>query len=119
MPIKNTWCLACAAVLVLQIFSLGALPFELAEPGNTVWHVLAYAGLAVLLWIATDGRRPLALLLAIMALAFADELRQSLVPGRAAQVLDFFFDAVAACAAGMVLYWKTGAKTSCAESSAR
>ena len=117
MLIRN-WCLFCAGVLVLQIFSLGALPFELAEPGDTLWHVLAYAALTLLVWIAGGSRRPLALIVAVMALGFADELRQGLVPGRAASVADFLADALAAALTGGMLFFKTRGPV-CAESSAR
>ena len=117
MLIRN-WCLFCAGVLVLQIFSLGALPFELAEPGNTLWHLLAYAALTLLAWIGSGGRWPISLVVGVMALGLVDELRQGLIPGRSANVADFLADAMAAAVTGVTLYWKTGART-CAESSAR
>jgi VanZ family protein len=120
MPIRS-WCFGCSLVLVAQIFSLGALPFELFEPWDKLFHVLAYSALALMLWIATDGRRPVLVIAGVMMLGALDELRQAAIPGRSADAFDFLADALAAGVTGMVLMWatpkKTGVKTSCAESS--
>ncbi len=113
------WCGLCAAVLVVQILSLGSLPFELREPFDKVFHVLAFAALALMLWIASDGRRPVLLLGGLLALGLADEARQAFIPERSAQFLDFVADAAGAAAACAILYWKQGARKPCAESSAR
>ena len=59
MRIEQRWFLAAAAAIVLQILMLGASPYTLAQPWDTLWHFLAYAGLTLVLWIATDGRHPL------------------------------------------------------------
>jgi VanZ family protein len=69
-----------ALAVVAQIFTLNALPFELVEPWDKVWHVLAYGALTLLLWIATDGRRPMLVVTAVMLLGAGDELRQALTP---------------------------------------
>jgi VanZ family protein len=117
MLTKN-WCFFCAGVLVLQVLSLAALPFD---PGgwDRVWHFIAFSALTLLLWIATDGRRPLLVIVAVMALGLIDELRQAASPARSADVFDFLADSVAAAITGAVLYWKTGATKACAESSAQ
>jgi len=115
----NTWCWICSGILLLQIFSLSSLPFELREPMDKVFHALAYGSLAMMLWIATDGRRPVLLVVGVMALGLADELRQSFIPTRSADFMDFVADALAACTVGAVMYWKQGARKPCAESSAR
>jgi VanZ family protein len=112
------WCWVCALVLVAQIFSLSALPFELFEPWDKVVHFLAYAALTLMLWIATDGRRPLLVVVGVMGLGLLDELRQAALPARSADPFDFLADALAACAVGLVLYWKQGAAR-CVESSGR
>jgi hypothetical protein len=39
---------------------LDLIPYPLAEPFATLWQFLAYASLTLFLWIATGGRRPLA-----------------------------------------------------------
>ena len=55
MPI-DLWSAGCALALAAQVLFLRS--FDLLEPGNTVVHILLYAALTLLLWIATDGRRP-------------------------------------------------------------
>jgi VanZ family protein len=117
MLIRN-WCFFCAGVLVLQVFSLGALPFDMGA-WDRVWHFLAFSALTLLLWIATDGRRPMLVIVGVMALGAFDEMRQAGVPARSADTFDFLADAVAAAITGAVLYWKTGANQQCAESSAQ
>ncbi len=117
--LTRNWCLFCAAVVVLQIFSLAAMPFEPLEPGDTIWHFIAYAAVTLLLWIATDGRRPLLIIGVACALGIADELRQSFIPGRSADFMDFIANAAVIFVTAGLLHWKTGTKTSCVESSAR
>jgi hypothetical protein len=68
MRIEQPWFLAAAAAIVLQILMLGASPYTLAQPWDTLWHFLAYAGLTLVLWIATAGRRPLVVGGAVMLL---------------------------------------------------
>jgi VanZ family protein len=115
----NAWCLLCAFALVAQIFSLGSLPFEIAEPWDKLWHFIAYAALALLLWIATEGRRPIFVVVLVCALGALDELRQAGIPGRSADAYDFLADVCAALATGGALKWTTGASKPCAESSQR
>ena len=109
----------CAGILALQVAWLGSLPFELFEPWDRMFHALAFGALALLGWIAADGRRPVLLVAAVMAAAFADEIRQALIPARSADALDFLAGALAAMCVGAVLYWKTGANKPCVESSPR
>jgi VanZ family protein len=119
MPIRN-WCFVCSLVLVAQIFSLGALPFELFEPWDKLFHFLAYSALALMLWIATGGRHPVLVIAGVMVLGALDELRQAAIPARTADPFDFLADALAAVLTGVALMWttrKTGVKKSCAESS--
>jgi VanZ family protein len=124
LPYAN-WSLLCAGVLVLQIFALGSLSFELFEPWDKIFHFLAYAALTLLLWIATDGRRPLVVVVGVMGLGLLDEFRQAAIPARSADVFDFLTDALAALVTGAALFWMTsagrsgrnsGAKKQCAES---
>jgi VanZ family protein len=113
MPTKvlqiSNWSLLCAGVLVIQIFALGSLPFELLEPWDKLFHVLAYSALTLLLWIATDGRRPLLVVAGLMGLGMLDELRQAAIPARTADVSDFLAGALAAIVTGAVLFWLTKA----------
>ena len=110
-------CLFCAVALAAQLFALASLPFELAEPWDKLFHCLAYASLTLLAWIALDGRRPLAVTMGVMALAFADELCQGFVAARGADLTDFLAGALAAGMTGVLLYRNTGEKKSCVESS--
>src|SRR5712691_3124758 len=111
----SLWCFVCAGALIGQLFAIGALPYELAEPWDKIFHCLAYASLTLLLWIATDGRWPLAVTGGLMALGFADELCQGFIATRGADVSDFLANALAAGLTGVLLYWRTGVKKSCVE----
>ncbi|HEY8252033.1 MAG TPA: VanZ family protein [Burkholderiales bacterium] len=97
-----------ALALLAQIFTLNALPFELVEPWDKVWHFLAYGALTLLLWIATDGRRPVLVVTAVMLLGAGDELRQALLPARSADALDFAVDVAAAVLTGAALLFTGG-----------
>ena len=113
------WTMGCALLLVAQIFSLGALPFEIGEPWDKLWHFLAYGALTLLLWIATDARRPLLVVAVVMLLGGIDELRQAWLPGRSADPLDFLADLSAAFFTAACLGFFSRRKIQCAESSER
>ena len=68
MRIEHPWFAGAAGAILLPIFALDASPYAIAQPWDALWHVLAYAALTLLLWIATDGRRPLALTGAVLLL---------------------------------------------------
>jgi VanZ family protein len=108
MRIDQPWAMFCALAVVAQIFTLNALPFELVEPWDKLWHFLAYAALTLLLWIATGGRRPFAVVTAVILLGAGDELRQALAPARSADALDFAADAAAAALTGATLLFLQG-----------
>ena len=63
MPTKRA-SLGAAAVVSLLVLVLSSVPGPLA----LVFNFLAYASLTVLLWIATHGRRPLAVPLGVILL---------------------------------------------------
>lgn len=126
------WWIVCAALVAAQILALGALPFEMAEPWDSFWHVLAYAALALLLSIAADGRWPFAVLGAAGSVAALDAVRQAAMPGRTGELADFAvaFLAAAATVAALALARRgntgtrqgmqtRGGKAPCAESSER
>jgi VanZ family protein len=118
MPTKaRNFSTLCAGILVIQIFTMGSLPFELLEPWDKVFHMLAFGALTLLIWIAADGRRPMLIIVGVMALGLADEIRQAFIPARSADALDFFADALAAAIVGATLYWNTKGNKKCAESS--
>ena len=58
MRIENPRFLIAAAAIALQIVVLGSSPYMVDMPWHAVWSLLAYAGLTLVLWIATDGKRP-------------------------------------------------------------
>jgi len=45
-------------ILSLQLFAVGALPWQPFEPWNRILEALTCAAITLLAWIATDGRRP-------------------------------------------------------------
>jgi len=104
MRIDQPWFLAAAAAIVLQILILAASPYTLAQPWDTLWHFLAYAGLTLVLWIATDGRRPLLVSGAVMLFG--------------ALLADFAAAAPAAALTAGALFLLQG-KSPCVESSPR
>ena len=101
MRIDQPWFLSAAAAIVLQILILAASPYTLAQPWDTLWHFLAYAGLTLVLWIATDGRRPLVVSGAVMLLG--------------AMLAEFAAAAPAAALTAGALFLLQG-KSQCAES---
>jgi hypothetical protein len=101
MRIEQPWFLAAAAAIVVQILILAASPYTLAQPWDTLWHFLAYAGLTLVLWIATDGRRPLVVSGVVMLLG--------------AMLAEFAAAAPAAALTAGALFLLQG-KSQCAES---
>jgi VanZ family protein len=108
-PTLRSLCFALAAVLVFQLFYLGAQPsaaglFE--PPWDAIAHFLFYSALTALIWTATAGRMPLAVCAAVVIVGGLDELHQASVPGRVADAADFLVDVGAAtftCAAMLLL----------------
>ena len=58
MRIDRPWYLIPAAAIAAQIVLLGSTAYTIAAPWDTLWNFLAYAALTLVLWIATDGKRP-------------------------------------------------------------
>ena len=99
--------------LSLQLFAVGALPWQPFEPWNRILEALTVAAITLLAWIATDGRRPVLVVGGAMLLAFAAE-----ASARLPNTLDFLAGALAAFLTGALLLTMKG-KSSCAESSPR
>jgi VanZ family protein len=120
MRTEQRFSLLCALVLVAQVFTLSSIPFEIHEPWDKIWHFLAYSTLTLLLWIGTDGRRPVAVVALVMVLGAMDELRQAFVPTRTADSMDFLADLCAAfVTAAALAFFTRGKAKPCAESSPR
>jgi VanZ family protein len=118
MRIEQKFSIFCALAMVAQIFTLGSIPFEIAEPWDTMWHFLAYSALTLVLWIGTDAKRPVLVVAAVMVLGAMDELRQGFVPLRSADSMDFFADLCAALVTASALaFFSRGRPTPCAASS--
>ena len=90
------------------------LPFTVVPPWDKVGHFAWYAALTLLLMSITRGRSPLAVVIAVAAFGALDEVCQSFVPGRTADLLDFMVNGCAAAVTALLTR-----KPICAESSAR
>ena len=96
--------LAATAAIVLQ---LTVLPHQqaafdvVAASSDKVVHAVVFATVAGLLWIATRGRWPLAILAAAAAIGLADEALQWYSPVRHADVRDLVADL---CGAALTLF---------------
>jgi VanZ family protein len=109
-------CLALAALIVFNLFYLGAQPFAaglFAAPWDKLAHVTIYAGLTALLWLGAGGRATFTVIAAVIVIGALDELHQAGLPGREADGGDLAADALAGLAAGalMLLYARRKATT--------
>ena len=86
---------AAVAAIVLQLY---VLPHQqaaydvVAASSDKVVHALVFGAVAFLLWLATRGRWPLAILAAAGAIGLADEALQWYSPVRHADVRDLVAD---------------------------
>jgi hypothetical protein len=91
--------LAPCAAIVAMIAWLNSVPYELAQPWDAVWHLLAYASLTLLAWIGADGRHPLALTAGVMLLgACFSDLAAAAPAAALTSALLFFLQGKRACA---------------------
>ncbi|MBV9188909.1 MAG: VanZ family protein [Betaproteobacteria bacterium] len=113
MPIDRFVCLAAGSAIMV------ALLFVTSHPIPTGWdkvaHFTVFATITALLWRGTNGRAPVAVLLAVIFFGAFDEVHQIFLPLRSAEFLDFVTDAAAAAAVCAVLFMRK--KTLCVESS--
>ncbi len=107
MPIRR-FSLVCALVVAAQPLALRALAGTPAFPWGTLVLMLCVASVALLGWIASDGRRPTGVVAAAMLLAFFAARGQA----------EFAAGALAAASTAALLLFKTRARP-CAESSQR
>jgi VanZ family protein len=118
-------CGVIAFTLIFQLFYLGAQPFAshlVPQFYDRLAHLALFSVLTGLLWIATGGRRSIALVAFVAAVGAIDELRQVQLPGRSADTLDFLADcwgafgtACALCLHGSRLPPASPEKIPCAE----
>ncbi len=93
--------LAAVVALVAGLFVLGAQPVAVGlipAPWDKLAHAALFALLGMLLVVATAGRRAWLALAALIAVAVADELVQTTLPGRVVSVGDLAADAIGAAA---------------------
>jgi VanZ family protein len=96
---RRVACLLLAAALIAQLLTLGAQPGAAGlfpEPWDKLAHAALFSVLAALLWLASDGRMPATVVVAVLAVGLCDELAQANLPGRTADALDLLTDACAA-----------------------
>ncbi|HEX8986547.1 MAG TPA: VanZ family protein [Rhodocyclaceae bacterium] len=110
-PAWQRVCHSSALVIYLLIVVLGSIPGAREEVGEfapgVVLHSLAYAGLALLLFVGGRGDRParaIKSMTTIAAMGAFDEFVQSFFPYRTASVWDWGVD-VAAAALACSLLW--------------
>ena len=92
-------CLGTAVVLSALLFHVGSKPVAVGlipAPWDKLAHLALFSTLTLLLWIGTAGRRTMAVVLIVAMLGAADEIHQSFLPGRAADLSDFLMDFCAA-----------------------
>jgi VanZ family protein len=95
-------CLVLACVLVAQVLVTGNDPGNadlFPPPWDKLVHVCFYATVAGLLLLANDLRAPAAVFAVTVAVGVVDELVQTQVPTRHADLLDLAMDALGALAA--------------------
>lgn len=114
----NKWPSPCRWIPVVGwmavIFALSAQPHLPSAP-SVFWdailkkasHMLEYAVLAALTWLALGKRAPLLAWSLAAAYAVSDEYHQSFVPGRQADPLDVLLDVTGAALAVLLLRWGT------------
>ena len=95
-------CAVAAIAVIGQLLFLAEPPFahRLVE---ATWdkgvHIVVFAGLAFLIWMAVGGRWPMLVWLLVLAVGATDEVHQIYTPGRTADLNDFLADGFGATAA--------------------
>jgi VanZ family protein len=112
MPIDRFICLAAGGGI------MAALLFVTSHPIPQGWdkfvHFAIFSTITALLWRGTNGRAPVAVLLAVVLFGAFDEVHQGFLPLHSAEFPDFLTDAAAAVAVCSGLFMRK--KTLCAES---
>ena len=113
MPIDRFICLAAGSGIMVALLFLTSHPIPAGW--DKVAHFTVFATITALLWRGTNGRAPIAVLLAVIFFGAFDEVHQLFLPLRSAELFDFLTDAAAAAAVCAVLFMRK--KTLCVESS--
>ena len=90
----------CLALLLGNLWYHGQQPYAvnlIRPPIDKLVHLVLFASIGTLLWIAAGARRLLIVLGIAVLLGMLDELIQWFSPGRSAEWLDLLADAIGAC----------------------
>jgi VanZ family protein len=88
-----------AVAIVLALFGLGRLPGAgslFSSPWDKLAHLFVYGALAVCIRLGARDRPAAWAVLITAAVGLLDELHQTTIPGRTAEVADFLADAAGA-----------------------
>jgi VanZ family protein len=99
------WLVVCA--LVFNLFYLGSKPVAVglfAAPWDKLAHFTVFSVITALLWMGTRKRHPISVILAVALIGGLDEVHQSTLPGREADIWDFLTDAAAAALTTYLLH---------------
>jgi VanZ family protein len=104
--VRSPWRWAAPVTVAAIVLTATSIPrLQLPDgPSDKQWHFAGYAALGVALGWARGGpwRRHVASLAGLVAFGAVDELHQRWIPGRAADVADWFADS-AGSATGLAL----------------
>lgn len=106
--VRRYFCLLIAGIVVFNLFFIGSKPVAVGlflAPWDKVAHYAVFSCITALLWYGFNGRRPALIVLLVIAIGALDEIHQTTLPGRQADILDFATDITAALCAGCLLYW--------------
>ncbi|HXN15377.1 MAG TPA: VanZ family protein [Usitatibacter sp.] len=95
---------AVAIAVQLLFFDEPAFAVRIvAATWDKLVHFTVFGGIAFLLWVGTGARWPVLVWALVALLGALDEAHQVYVPGRTADIEDFFADAIGAACALLVL----------------
>jgi len=89
-------------LMVFSLFYVGSKPVAVGlfqPPWDKVAHGVFFSAIAVLFWVAANGRWPVLIALAVIAIGGLDELHQMNLPGRSADWADFLVDMLSSAVA--------------------
>lgn len=102
------WALGAALLLIGALFYLGRQPFAAGlfpTPYDGIAHLVVFATITFLLWLALFRAYPLLLVLLMALLGALDEGHQTFLPGRFPSFSDWLFDVLAAVLMVCFLAW--------------
>jgi VanZ family protein len=107
MQLIRRVCLLLVLATASCLFYLGSKPFAvnlIPSPWDKLAHFLVFSSMTAMLWIAVQGRMPIAIVLLVVGIGAGDELYEMMLPGRSADAYDFLADFLACTITGTALY---------------